>query len=104
MSPDRNRLHMAIQKSGRLSERSRQLLRDAGLRLSESGKNQLAARAENFPLDLMFVRDDDIPTFVADGVCEIGIVGPGVGVLGNARTTEGGGRVGWRRSSTFPSR
>jgi ATP phosphoribosyltransferase len=78
MSPDRNRLHMAVQKSGRLSERSRQLLKDAGLRLSESGKNQLAARAENFPLDLMFVRDDDIPTFVADGVCELGIVGQNV--------------------------
>ncbi|WP_324808248.1 ATP phosphoribosyltransferase [Sphingomonas sp. LY29] len=78
MSPDRNRLHMAIQKSGRLSDRSRRLLSDAGLRLSESGKNQLAARAENFPLDLMFVRDDDIPTFVADGVCELGIVGQNV--------------------------
>ncbi len=78
MSPDRNRLHMAVQKSGRLSDRSRQLLKDAGLRLSESGKNQLAARAENFPLDLMFVRDDDIPTFVADGVCELGIVGQNV--------------------------
>jgi ATP phosphoribosyltransferase len=78
MSPDRNRLHMALQKSGRLSDRSRQLLRDAGLRLSESGKNELAARAENFPLDLMFVRDDDIPTFVADGVCELGIVGRNV--------------------------
>lgn len=78
MSPDRNRLHMAVQKSGRLSDRSRQLLKDAGLRLSEGGKNHLSARAENFPLDLMFVRDDDIPTFVADGVCELGIVGQNV--------------------------
>ena len=78
MSPDRNRLHIAIQKSGRLSDLSRQLLRDSGLRLSEGGKNHLTARAENFPLDLMFVRDDDIPTFVADGVCELGIVGQNV--------------------------
>ena len=78
MSPDRNRLHIAIQKSGRLSERSRQLLRDAGLKISESGNNPLTARAENFPLDLMFVRDDDIPTFVGDGVCELGIVGQNV--------------------------
>ena len=78
MSPDRNRLHMAIQKSGRLSEQSRALLTDAGLRLSQGGKNHLTARAENFPLDLMFVRDDDIPTFVADGVCELGIVGQNV--------------------------
>lgn len=78
MSPDRNRLHMAIQKSGRLSEQSRELLKDAGLRLAQGGKNNLSARAENFPLDLMFVRDDDIPTFVADGVCELGIVGQNV--------------------------
>ncbi|MCY7338625.1 MAG: ATP phosphoribosyltransferase [Sphingomonas bacterium] len=78
MSPDRNRLHIAIQKSGRLSDQSKQLLRDAGLKLSEAGKNHLTARAENFPLDLMFVRDDDIPTFVADGVCELGIVGQNV--------------------------
>lgn len=78
MSPDRSRLHLAIQKSGRLSDSSRQLLKDAGLRIGASGKNQLAARAENFPLDLMLVRDDDIPTFVADGVCELGIVGENV--------------------------
>lgn len=78
MSPDRNRLHIAVQRSGRLSDQSRQLLRDAGLRLSEGGRNSLSARADNFPLDLMFVRDDDIPIFVADGVCELGIVGQNV--------------------------
>lgn len=68
------RLHLAIQKSGRLSDYSRDLLRDAGLRI-QHGKNDLTARVENFPIDLMFVRDDDIPTFVSDGVCEFGIVG-----------------------------
>ena len=78
MSPDRNRLHLALQKSGRLSEQSRQLLKDAGLKLVDGGKNALSGRAENFPLDLMLVRDDDIPTFVADGVCELGIVGQNV--------------------------
>lgn len=72
-----DRLHLAIQKSGRLSELSRALLRDAGLRI-QNGKNDLAARVENFPIDLMFVRDDDIPTFVSDGVCEFGIVGRNV--------------------------
>jgi len=71
------RLHLAIQKSGRLSDTSRELLRDAGLRI-QHGKNDLAARVENFPIDLMFVRDDDIPTFVADGVCEFGMVGRNV--------------------------
>lgn len=78
MSPDRNRLHLAIQKSGRLNEDSLALLRGAGIRLSRGGKSALSARADNFPLDLMLVRDDDIPTFVADGVCELGIVGQNV--------------------------
>lgn len=77
MSNNGNRLHLAIQKSGRLSEYSRALLRDAGLRI-QHGKNDLTARVENFPIDLMFVRDDDIPTFVSDGVCEFGIVGRNV--------------------------
>ena len=71
------RLRLAIQKSGRLSERSRELLTDAGLRLAR-GKTELTARVENFAADLMFVRDDDIPTFVADGVCDLGIVGQNV--------------------------
>jgi ATP phosphoribosyltransferase len=74
---DDGRIHLAIQKSGRLSEDSRGLLRDAGLRI-QNGRNDLTARIENFPIDLMFVRDDDIPTFVSDGVCEFGIVGRNV--------------------------
>ena len=78
MSRDTERLHLAVQTSGRLSEQSRQLLKDAGLKLLQGGRNELAARAENFPLDLMLVRDDDIPPFVADGVCELGIVGQNV--------------------------
>jgi ATP phosphoribosyltransferase len=77
MSVDRSRLHVALQRSGRLSDASKELLREAGLRL-ESGKNSLTARAGNFPADLMFVRDDDIPTFVSDGACEFGIVGENV--------------------------
>ena len=78
MSPDRSRLHLAVQKSGRLSEQSLELLKGAGLKLSQGGRNRLTARADNFPLDIMFVRDDDIPTFVSDGVCELGIVGRNV--------------------------
>jgi ATP phosphoribosyltransferase len=77
MLVDADRLHIAIQKSGRLSDVSRQLLKDAGLRL-QNGRNALTARVENFPADIMFVRDDDIPTFVADGVCEFGVVGGNV--------------------------
>jgi ATP phosphoribosyltransferase len=77
MLVDADRLHIAIQKNGRLADVSRDLLKDAGLRLQNS-RNALTARVENFPADLMFVRDDDIPTFVADGVCELGIVGQNV--------------------------
>jgi ATP phosphoribosyltransferase len=77
MLVDRTRIHIALQRSGRLSDLSRDLLREAGLRI-ESGKNSLTARAANFPADLMFVRDDDIPTFVSDGACEFGIVGENV--------------------------
>jgi ATP phosphoribosyltransferase len=77
MSVDRTRLHIALQRSGRLSDPSRELLREAGFRI-DSGKNSLTARVANFPADLMFVRDDDIPTFVSDGVCEFGIVGRNV--------------------------
>ena len=77
MLVDESRLHIAIQKSGRLSDYSRGLLKDAGLRI-QNGKNDLTARVENFPADLMFVRDDDIPTFVSDGVCEFGVVGENV--------------------------
>jgi ATP phosphoribosyltransferase len=74
MTLGNDRLHLAIQKSGRLSDASRDLLRDAGLRIQRT-RNELSARVDNFPIDLMFVRDDDIPTFVSDGVCEFGIVG-----------------------------
>ena len=77
MLVDRSRIHIALQRSGRLSELSRDLLRESGLRI-EAGKNSLSARAGNFPADLMFVRDDDIPTFVSDGACELGIVGQNV--------------------------
>jgi ATP phosphoribosyltransferase len=77
MLADRSRLHIALQKSGRLAESSQQLLRDAGFRI-QATKNSLTAGVENFPAELMFVRDDDIPTFVSDGVCEFGIVGKNV--------------------------
>ncbi|WP_265528216.1 ATP phosphoribosyltransferase [Sphingomicrobium marinum] len=69
-----SRLHLAIQKKGRLADQSRDLLKQAGIKVQDT-KTGLTARATNFPLDLMLVRDDDIPTFVGDGVCELGIVG-----------------------------
>ncbi len=77
MSTVQGRLRIAVQKSGRLAERSLDLVRDAGLRIVK-GNNDLLYRVENYPIDLLRVRDDDIPTFVADGVCDLGIVGENV--------------------------
>jgi ATP phosphoribosyltransferase len=77
MFADDARLHIAVQKDGRLSGASRELLHDAGFKI-QNGKSSLTARVDNFPIDLMFVRDDDIPVFVSDGVCEFGIVGQNV--------------------------
>lgn len=77
MSTVQGRLRIAVQKSGRLSDRSLDLVRDAGLRVIK-GNNDLLYRVENYPIDLLRVRDDDIPTFVADGVCDLGIVGENV--------------------------
>jgi ATP phosphoribosyltransferase len=77
MSTVQGRLRIAIQKSGRLSERSLDLIRDAGLKWVK-GNNDLLYKVENYPIDLLRVRDDDIPTFVADGVCDLGIVGENV--------------------------
>ncbi|MFT4089732.1 MAG: ATP phosphoribosyltransferase [Asticcacaulis sp.] len=68
------RLRIAVQKSGRLADRSLELIAGAGLRVLK-GVNELLYRIENQPIDLLRVRDDDIPTFVADGVAELGIVG-----------------------------
>ena len=71
------RLRIAVQKSGRLADRSNELLRAAGLRVMR-GASDLMARVENAPVDILRVRDDDIPTFVADGVAAFGIVGENV--------------------------
>lgn len=71
------RLHIAIQKSGRLAERSLELIGAAGYRLNKSASD-LAYRIENAPIDLWCLRDDDIPTFVADGVADLGVVGRNV--------------------------
>lgn len=70
-------LKIAIQKSGRLSEESIRLLKDCGIDIS-NGLNKLKAEAANFPLEVFFLRDDDIPQYVEDGVADIGIVGENV--------------------------
>ena len=70
-------LRIAIQKSGRLQEDSLALLKETGLSFS-NGKDQLKAQAGNFPVEILFLRDDDIPQYVEDGVADIGVVGENV--------------------------
>ncbi|MFP4520220.1 MAG: ATP phosphoribosyltransferase, partial [Oceanicaulis sp.] len=71
------RLILAVQKKGRLAEGGLDLLKRAGVKLAY-GRDELMRRAENTPLDLMLIRDDDIPNFVASGACDYGIVGENV--------------------------
>ncbi|HRN56976.1 MAG TPA: ATP phosphoribosyltransferase [Agriterribacter sp.] len=70
-------LKLAIQKSGRLHEDSMKLLKECGIAIS-NGANKLKTEATNFPLQVFFLRDDDIPQYVEDGVADIGIVGENV--------------------------
>lgn len=72
-----DRLRIAIQKSGRLSEPARDLLARAGLVFRES-RDRLFCYGESLPIDLLLVRDDDIPGLIAEGVCDLGIVGRNV--------------------------
>ncbi len=72
-----NTLKIAIQKSGRLSEDSLKLIKECGIKFN-NGKGKLKAVADNFPLEFLFLRDDDIPGYVEDGVADLGIVGENV--------------------------
>jgi ATP phosphoribosyltransferase len=71
------KLRIAIQKSGRLYEDSVQLLKECGIDL-RNVKDRLKTESDNFPLEVFFLRDDDIPQYVEDGVADIGIVGENV--------------------------
>src|SRR6478752_8886378 len=73
-APARDRLRIAIQKSGRLAEPARSLLTACGLSWRQS-RDKLFCYGESLPVDLLLVRDDDIPGLIADGVCDFGIVG-----------------------------
>ena len=70
-------LKIALQKQGRLAEASTDMLQKCGIGFS-NGLGKLRAEAEDFPLEIYFLRDDDIPEYVADGVADIGIVGENV--------------------------
>ncbi|HLF45071.1 MAG TPA: ATP phosphoribosyltransferase [Chitinophagaceae bacterium] len=70
-------LKVAIQKKGRLHDGSMSMLKECGIHIS-NGNNQLRVQAVNFPLEVFFLRDDDIPEYVQDGVVDIGFVGENV--------------------------
>ena len=74
MIQSNERIKIAIQKSGRLTDHSFDLLERCGLKITKS-KDQLICYGENMPIDLLLVRDDDIPGLVNDEVCDLGIVG-----------------------------
>jgi ATP phosphoribosyltransferase len=69
-----SKLKIAIQKSGRLSEKSLTLLGECGIKVS-NGVRKLKAEARNFPVEFLFLRDDDIPQYVEQGVADVGILG-----------------------------
>lgn len=69
-----NRLQIALQKSGRLLDDSLGLLRECGIKI-DNGKDQLKAPARNFPLDVLYLRNSDIPQYLQDGVADLAIIG-----------------------------
>lgn len=70
-------IRIAVQKSGRLSQKSTDLLRNSGISFS-NGSNKLKTQSTNFPLEVLYLRDDDIPQYVHEGVADLGIVGQNV--------------------------
>lgn len=72
-----NKIKIAIQKSGRLNEDSLKLLKDCGISI-DNGKDQLKASANNFPLEVLYLRNGDIPQYLRDGVVDIAIIGENV--------------------------
>lgn len=73
----KNRLTIAIQKSGRLSDQSKDLIKKSGINFTAKG-DKLLAKSNNLPIDILFVRDDDIPSLVSNGDADLAIVGENV--------------------------
>ena len=86
----RDRVRIAVQRSGRLSDSSLDLLKRCGFDF-ENSRSRLTWRANDFPLEVMLLRHDDIPEYVLDGVCELGIVGTNAWEEGLLRREESGG-------------
>ena len=86
------RVRIGLQKNGRLSDDSLALLKNCGLHVDRS-KDQLFCRIKELPIDLLLVRDDDIPGFVSNGTCDLGIVGENVFAETKAATDSFSARV-----------
>jgi ATP phosphoribosyltransferase len=71
-------LTLAIQKSGRLSDKTLHLLQEAGIMFDNGGRSKLKSLAKNFPLQILYLRDDDIPECIADQIADAGIVGENI--------------------------
>jgi ATP phosphoribosyltransferase len=89
------KLKIAVQKSGRLSDSSLELLTESGISLT-NGNRRLISVSSNFPIEILFIRDDDIPQYVADGVSDAGIVGENV-ILEKPYPVEIAHRLGFAR-------
>lgn len=74
MKSNNNRIRIAIQKSGRLNEESLRLMAACGISVKQR-KEQLFCQSDNFALDVLLVRDDDIPSLISEGICDFGIIG-----------------------------
>ena len=72
-----NKLKIAIQKSGRLNQDSLKLLNDCGIKI-DNGKDQLKVSARNFPIEVLYLRNSDIPQYIEDGVVDIAIIGENI--------------------------
>ncbi len=92
MTKPRDRLRIAVQKSGRLSDSSQDLLARCGLKFRQS-RDKLFCFGETLPVDLLLVRDDDIPGLIAQGVCELGIVGRNVASEQRIEASANGGEA-----------
>lgn len=90
------KLKIAIQKEGRLSEKSLELIQESGIRHNQDSKRKLISLGDNFPVEILYLRDDDIPQYVADSVADIGIVGENE-VLERDRNVEIVERLGFAR-------
>ena len=90
-----NKLKIALQKSGRLSEKSINILEECGIKFPNGG-GKLIAESPNFPIEILFLRDDDIPQYVEQGVADVGILGENVFI--ESRKNIGADFFAWRRS------